>query len=861
MLNNITPLFHRNCYPRFLFLFMFAFTLLMVSRIAMGALYFDPALLETGNSDNQPVDLSHFEQGGQQPGVYRVEIVLNKHPIDVRELSFFLKSTADGKQQLHPCLGVSDLLRYGVKAELLDPTAKQGARCDALSAVPQASARFLFGRQQLLLSIPQAALARQARGYVAPQLREAGIPALLLNYRFSGANSHYSGKGGSRSSRYYLSLRPGVNLGAWRLRHHSNWLYQHSHHRLPAQQQWQVISTYLQRDIGQWDSRLTLGDYYSHSGFFESMPFRGVQLATETSMQPGSVTGYAPLIRGIARSNAQVTVRQQGYTLYQDEMAPGAFEINDIAATGGSGDLQVTIREADGSEHQLIVPYASLPVLVREGRFHYSLTAGQYRSDHHEDKSTPFGEATAVYGLPAGWTVYSGGQLTAAYHALMLGAGKNMGSAGALSAEVFHSVSALKQRQQEKGQLWRMHYSKSFVSRGSHLSVSAYRSSRRPYRTLSEAQQTCRSPAASVCSGRLKQRADISLSQSLWQGAGSLSLTLVNEDYWHHRQRMQSVSAGYNNSWHDISYGINYSFQHYVHSDSDQPDKRNQIVSLHFSLPLGKWLPHSYAAWNLNHIKNGEATHSLSLSGSASEDHSVNWFVQQSDNWRNTAPSSYLSIDWHTPWAQFEAAYGWDKQQRNIHYGLAGGMVLHADGITLSRALGQTIVLVKAPGASGVGISNQSGVKTDWRGYAILPAVSAYNWNTISLDTATLPEDTELPLTSKKVVPGYGAVVKADFDTSIGHRILMTLQQQKGNYVPFGATASSTTRPEQAFLVGDNGQVYLTGMADNETLKVQWGKKQGEQCEVKIRISAQRPQSGLYQLTGQCQQFPYLTRR
>lgn len=48
-------------------------------------------------------------------------------------------------------------------------------------------------------------------------------------------------------------------------------------------------------------------------------------------------------------------------------MAPGAFYINDIQQAGLSGDYDVTITEADGSERQFVVPYSSLPVMLRPG--------------------------------------------------------------------------------------------------------------------------------------------------------------------------------------------------------------------------------------------------------------------------------------------------------------------------------------------------------------------------------------------------------------------------------------------------------------------------------------------------------------
>jgi hypothetical protein len=41
-------------------------------------------------------------------------------------------------------------------------------------------------------------------------------------------------------------------------------------------------------------------------------------------MLPDSQKGYAPVVRGIARTNAQVVVRQNGYIIYQTYVAPGA---------------------------------------------------------------------------------------------------------------------------------------------------------------------------------------------------------------------------------------------------------------------------------------------------------------------------------------------------------------------------------------------------------------------------------------------------------------------------------------------------------------------------------------------------------
>ena len=59
---------------------------------------------------------------------------------------------------------------------------------------------------------------------------------------------------------------------------------------------------------------------------------------------------FAPTIRGVARSNAHVIVRQHGYVIYETYVAPGAFAITDLYPTAQSGDLEITVRESDGSE-------------------------------------------------------------------------------------------------------------------------------------------------------------------------------------------------------------------------------------------------------------------------------------------------------------------------------------------------------------------------------------------------------------------------------------------------------------------------------------------------------------------------------
>ncbi|CAI2536958.1 Outer membrane usher protein fimD precursor [Serratia ficaria] len=232
-------------------------------------------------------------------------------------------------------------------------------------AIPDAATRFDFENQRLYISIPQAALRNNVRGYIPPEEWDEGINALLLNYNFTGSNTHTNYLSGTQSS-YFLSLNSGVNLGAWRLRNYSTWNYSNGNGW--NTNQWQNISTYAQRVLAPLRSQLTLGDSYTPSDIFDGIGFRGAQMASDDNMLPDSLRGFAPTVRGVANGNAKVTIRQNGYVIYQTYVSPGAFEITDLYPTSSSGDLQVTVMEANGTENTFSVPYSAVPVLQREGR-------------------------------------------------------------------------------------------------------------------------------------------------------------------------------------------------------------------------------------------------------------------------------------------------------------------------------------------------------------------------------------------------------------------------------------------------------------------------------------------------------------
>src|SRR5699024_8032786 len=117
-----------------------------------------------------------------------------------------------------------------------------------------------------------------ARGTVDPSRWDEGIPALLLDYSFSGSNGRNEGTGSSSDSTsdsYYLNLRSGLNVGPWRLRNNSIW------NRTDGKNQWDNVGTSLNRAIIPLKSQITLGDTATPGEIFDSVQMRGALLASD----------------------------------------------------------------------------------------------------------------------------------------------------------------------------------------------------------------------------------------------------------------------------------------------------------------------------------------------------------------------------------------------------------------------------------------------------------------------------------------------------------------------------------------------------------------------------------------------------
>ncbi|MEZ6875517.1 fimbria/pilus outer membrane usher protein [Enterobacter sp. KBR-315C3_2022] len=838
-----------TCQINALLVIIFGLVMALFASQVMADDYFNPALLDIDNPQQAKTDLSVYEKGpGQAPGKYQVTIFINNNKIDTRDVTFTLQKDRNGNASLQPCFSLEELKSLGIKIKKY-PRLMTNGECADLSVIPSASAAFHVRNQQLLLSIPQVALGKVPRGYIDPKDFDEGITAGLLNYSATASQSRARQSGQQDNSSQYVNLRPGLNVGAWRLRNYSTW--NRSTTGNTEQQKFSSVYTYAQRDIVSMKSSLTVGQSSSPSDVFDSVPYTGAQINSDNDMLPDSEKGYAPIIRGTAHSNALVMVRQNGYVIYQNTVAPGAFEINDLYPTGSSGDLQVTVKETDGSESHFVVPYASVPVLQREKNLRYSVTAGHYRSYDKDVEKTPFAQGSAIYGLPYGFTAYGGVQQSSHYQSQALGAGKNMGDLGAFSIDVTRAKALLKKQQASKGQSWRVRYSKDFAGSGTNFSLAGYRYNSKGFYTLEDTMESYTRSEDWSAPQQRRARAEATIDQTLGEGWGSLTLSLVKETYWSQSQDMTSMSVSYNNSWHGVSYSLSYSMNKNT-NDSDENGEsvtNDNQFSLSVSVPLDHWMHNTWATYNLNNTKDG-TTQNLGLNGTALQNDNLNWNLQEGLSTTGSGNSTSANADYKGTYGEFSGGVSQDKHQQTLNVGIQGGVVAHANGITLSQPLGETIALVKAPGTHGTHISNQTGVETDFRGYTVVPFVTAYRHNSIALDTERLPDDADITHAAQIVTPTRGAVVRATFNTRVGRRALMTLTQN-GKPLPFGATVTTEDKDSE-FIVGNDGQTYLSGLPPRGRLTVSWGEDASERCVAEYALTDEKDKTSIATAAAQC---------
>lgn len=808
---------------------------------------FNPAFLQGEQAGL--LDLARFESGQILPGVYSVDVVLNGARVARRDME--VRARDDGGSAL--CLSPAIIQILGVDESRVLAEADGGDEeqvrrralptstfCDDIGTfIPSATTHFDAGEQQLLVSIPQAFLARDPRGWVDPGFWDDGITAALLAYGINYQRFQIEGQSFQATG---VTLNGGVNVGAWRLRHDGYFNAGDGGHA-----SYRASRSYAQRSFGAQGLQLTLGDAATRGDLFEAVSYRGISLASDPRMLPDSQRGYAPVVRGVARSNARVTVRQRDQVIHQANVAPGPFVIADLYGTAYAGDLDVEVLESDGSIQRFVVPFAAVPELLRVGQQRIELTGGVIR-DAWLARAPGFLQTTVRRGLGNQFTGYVGATGGEDYANLVLGGAINT-AAGAFSGDVTVSRANMPGSRgtfpgRMQGQSWRLNFSRTIASTDTTIALAAYRYSTDGFLSLGDAARLRQDLSVGLDGSavrRQRSRLDLTVNQRLGARGGSLFLSGSTSDYWADERRQTNFGLGYSNmiGIASISVAAQRSFER---RPGETQARLGNSLNLNVSVPLGRSALPARASASMSQRSDGRGDFRVGVNGTFGPERLGNYSVSGS-RYGGQPGRVDAGIGVQVPVASMSAGIGMGGGTRSLSVGVSGGMVVHADGVAFSQQLGDTVGLLHVPGAANARVTSSVGIRTNRRGYALLPYLMPFRRNEITVDPKGLPLDVELESASVVATPSIGAVVKAVIAASTARSALIEVTTPDGRPLPFGLDVLNETG-DVVGVVGQASRLWVRGIEPSGRLSVRTGTQGDERCFIDYQLDEDTDSDG-----------------
>nr|WP_233625933.1 fimbria/pilus outer membrane usher protein [Burkholderia multivorans] len=754
------------------------------------------------------VDLSQFSQADfTLPGEYMLEVQVNDLFYGLQPIEFVaLDASGAGK----PCLRTELVAQFGLKPSLAKDLPRfHGGRCVDLAAIEGVTVRYLKGDGRLRITIPQAALEFTDGTYLPPERWSDGIAGAMLDYRVIANTNRSFGSGGRQTNAVQAYGTIGANWGAWRVRgdyqaqsNVGNTVY--------ADRTFRFSRLYAFRALPSIQSTVTFGDDYLSSDIFDTFALTGASIRSDDRMLPPSLRGYAPLISGVARTNATVTVSQQGRVLYVTRVSPGAFALQNIN-TSVQGTLDVAVEEEDGSVQRFQVTTAAVPFLARTGQFRYKAAVGKPRRFGGAGITPFFGFGEAAYGLPFDVTVYGGFIAASGYTSIALGVGRDFGTFGAVSADVTHARARLWWNGATRhGNSYRINYSKHFDGLDADVRFFGYRFSERDYTNFA---QFSGDPTAYGLANS-KQRYSATMSKRF--GDTSAYFSYDQTTYWE-RASEQRVGVTLTRAF-SVGALRNLNVSVSAFRTQSAGAGGNQ-VSVTATLPIGGrhtvtsnlTTGNGSTSVNAGYLYDDPAGRTYQISagttdGRASANAS---FRQRTSAYQLTAQASTVANGYAA--ASLEV----DGSLVATQYGIAA----HANGNA-----GDTRLLVSTDGVRDVPLSGTL-THTDSRGYAVLDGISPYNVYDAAVNVEKLPLEVQVSNPIQRMVLTDGAIGFVQFSAARGSNLYLTLTDAAGKPLPFGASVQDAANGKELGIVGEGGAAYLTQVQPKSSLVVRAGER------------------------------------
>lgn len=697
------------------------------------------------------------------------------------------------------------------------PLPATDGRCfDVLGTWPQTLIEQDPASLGLSLIVPSDAIRQATRDFSGYQ---TGGFAGLLNYDL---NSLYS-LNGNQSSRYLsANTEVGFNAGDWIVRSRQVQTWQDDVSRTSH------LAAYAQRTFAREEAVLQAGQINLYNPVLAGAQITGIQVMTEQALQ---VEGRNAAIEGIAHSQAQVEIRQNGSLIHSTVVPAGPFSLSDVRRLNNRSDVEVTVKEEDGSERRFTVPAAMLGIgLPAPG---YSLAAGQVRSTGDAQEGNPWVISGGWSGALDPRLLFSAGLTGAAdYRA----AGASLGFLPTTETRIQTSLLSAQASgaHPAKGLQADLTLSHRFNDQWSLNGGNSYRTF--GYRELEEAVFDTTSDSSK---SRYRDQQSAALAWS-HPGLGAFSGGISRSTSFDGESSNRALA-----SWGTRIGGVSVSAT--AEWQVSGANRRDNSVYLNLSIPLGD----SRRARTWVRTSAGEYRSGVGLNERVNDQFGYRVGVEHDT--RNKQVQSSAGVSLLPRYSQMDLNYTRSDGERSSYQaGARGAAVLHGEGLTLSPyPVHDTFALLSVGDLGSIKVSTPSGpVWTDWQGQAVVSQVAAYGRSTVQIDTRSLPRNVDIHNGVAVISAGRGAVDNVGFGVTLTRRALLKVTSADGAPLPRGAMVN-TTDGEFVTLVQDGGLVFLPNVLDAGAL---WITTPGlDRCRLDFELPAKADIQAYYETAAaQC---------
>jgi outer membrane usher protein len=642
----------------------------------------------------------------------------------------------------------------------------------------------------------------QSQSDRAPPVRFRSGDGAFLNYFATASEDRTSGSADAGPA-LRLSTELGAYVGPMFLR------YESSLARIGGVSQYSRVATQAILDHVPTMTRVTIGDAFISTGpLGSSLAIGGLVWGTYYPMQPQLVRSPLASVAGNVETPSIVDVSIGGLPVTRQRVAPGAFEIRNIAYYGGARNLEVSVTDASGRVRRFEVPYYFSDTTLRQGLHDFNYAAGKIRTDSG-DGNPQYGQTALFayhhYGftdsLTGGTRIesaskFAAGGIEASYRSDALG---------------YFSMDLGASRDRQRQLTGRaVQFSYAYQTQLGGLRLAGRRLSD-AYRTLAPLTDV----SDDVVSAATKQE---------WRVTSYLNplpSLFLSADFGFARS-----NAGA--SGHTTSVNVSYRFTPALNITGGIKrgnDPGNALATEAF-LGLFWSLDPQTTAGASRRQTGSSSTNLASFNRAAPVGEGIGYRVDASRDDLDGVRSSRLQprVQWNTPWATItgdgviENTNG-SGGRKSVSLAAAGGITLIGSQLAATRPIYDSYGLVELgiPLAGvRVYLNNQPVGSTDANGRLYIPSLSSFQENQVRIDHRDLPLEYAVNRMDTSVVPAFRAGVRIPFAAyrarALAGRIVY-LEAGKAVALPGQRLMLKTSTGNKQISVDSGGEFYVEGIA------------------------------------------------